>query len=66
LENRLVPVIEKHYEGGNFTFQQDNAPAHTAKSVWSHSCSLFSIPHQIVRPPDAGQKLAGREGLQGP
>lgn len=35
LHDRLVPVIQTHFPDKNFVFQQDNAPAHKAKSVSS-------------------------------
>lgn len=37
LREHLCPLMENQYDGKDFVFQQDNAPAHTAKVVGSNS-----------------------------
>lgn len=37
LRKHLNPLMERQYEGKDLVFQQDNAPAHSAKVVGSNS-----------------------------
>ena len=33
LEKNLLPLIRRKFRGGDYAFQDDNAPVHTAKDV---------------------------------
>ena len=45
LEKNLLPLIRRKFRGGDYAFQDDNAPVHTTKMDWKEKNKNFvSIP----------------------
>ena len=52
LENALLPTRDMFFADSNdWKFQQDNAPCHTAASVWFNENNI-TVPDWPARPPD--------------